>query len=497
MATATTPKDQITEAGRPPAVRAPKPAAARRRSRWKIALGLALVAAAGATLAVKSGIMSADATPLTPLYQVVRMPLPITIKAPGNLESGKNREIVNKVEGQTTILFIVPDGTTVKKGDLLCELDSFAIREKLLAERITIEQGQADLSAAVKTREVAEFALREYEGGTYPQTRLNAEIALKTAETNLDQALGRYEWSTRMHDQGLVARSQMVADHDAKINGEITLARTKGQIHVLEDYTRRKKVIELSASVQRARSDELAKKARLALEESKLKKYEAQLEYCKMTAPIDGLVVHANDGMMRFSGTQEIIQEGTQVRENQTLLRIPDVSQMRVNAKLDEAVVSRAAPGQRARIRVDSLPGEVLRGRVASVQTMSDPVDSWFSEARFYTTMIVVEDAPTSIRPGMAAKVEILASEAQGVIAVPMTAVLQAKGESFVYVGGAGGAMLRRDVRLGGSNEKMIEIVEGLGEGEVVSLDPMAVMTEEEKQLAFSTLEAPTGDDWR
>jgi HlyD family secretion protein len=504
MATATTPKDKAPTvipplAGeRTPTQAAPAPArAALPRRRWPIALGLALLAAAGLAAATTSGLFSGDSTPVTPLYRVVRAPLPITIKAHGSLESGKNREIVNKVEGQTTILFIVPDGTIAKKGDLLCELDSSAIRDKLIAQRITLEQAVSDLASAIKTREVAEFSLREYEGGTYPQARQDAEIALKTAETNLDQAIGRFAWSSRMHELGFVAKSQMVADQDAKVNSEITLDRTKGQIHVLEDYTRRKRVIELNAAVQKARSDELAKQAKLALEETKRKKYEALLENCKMTAPIDGLVVHANDRMMRFSATQEIIQEGTTVRENQTLLRIPDVSQMRVNAKLDEAVVSRAAPGQAVRIRVDALPGVVLQGRIVSVQNMSDPVNRDFPEARFYTTMISIEGATTALRPGMAAKVEILASEAQGVIAVPMRAVLQARGESFVYVGGADGGMHRRDVRLGGSNEEMIEVVEGLGEGEIVSLDPMAVMTEDEKRQAFAAIEAPTGDDWR
>lgn len=497
MATATTPIQEPREAF-PSLGDEPTPAPPRGRSRRKFALAAVLVAGAGAAaVAARSGILHAKATPSTPLYRAVRTQLPITIKAQGGLESGKNRDVINRVEGQTTILFVVPDGTLVKKGDLLCELDSSAIRDKLVAERITIEQAAADVESAVKTREVAEFSLREYEGGTYPQARQNAEIALKTAETNLLQASGRFDWSTRMHAQGFIARSQTIADRDSKANCEITLDRTKGQINVLEDYTRRKKVIELSAAVQKARSDELSKQAKLALEESKRKKYEGLIDHCKMTAPIDGLVVHANDGMMRFGGTQEIIQDGTTVRENQTLLRIPDVSHMRVNAKLDESVVSRAAPGQKARVRIDALTGVVLEGRVTAVQTMSDPINRDFPEARFYTVLVALDNVPRAVRPGMSAKVEILASEADGVLAVPMKAVLQARGENFVYVGGADGSMLRRGVRLGGCNDELIEIVEGLGENEVVSLNPMALMSEDEKRQAFSAIEDAPADDWR
>jgi len=456
---------------------------------------LALIAAAGVGVAAKSGAWSKHGTGVkTPMQRVSRIQIPVTFNARGSLESGKNREVVNRVEGQNRIIFLANDGSMVKKGDLLVELDSSSLRDKLTTERITVQTAAAELQGAVKTREVAEFSLNEYEGGTYPSTKLDADIALKLAETNLIQANQRYDWSSGMYRKGLLARSQTVADRDSKANCEITLDRSQGKIAVLENYTKRKKIIELTAAVAKARSDELSKAAKLALEETKKKKYETLIERCKMFAPVDGLIVHNNEASMRPGSQQELLQEGSMARENQILIKIPDPGSMRVNAKLDESIVSRVPPGSRARIRIDALPGSSLDGKVTAVQQMADQVSRETPEVRLYTALIALDGQNPSLRPGMTAQVEISVRESEPVIAVPAEAVLEVGDDAFVYVDSAQGP-LRRGVRLGGGNGRLIEVVEGLAEGELVSLQPMRLMTEAEKRQAFAAI-ATSAHNW-
>lgn len=465
-----------------------------RRPRRRLLLTLALIAAAGAAIAAKAGVWSTNGTGVkTPMQRVSRLQIPITFSARGSLESGKNHEVVNRVEGQNRVIFLANDGSMVKKGELLIELDSSSLRDKLTTERITVQTAAAELQSAVKTREVAEFSLNEYEGGTYPSTKLDADIALKLAQTNLVQAAQRYEWSTSMYQKGLLARSQTVADRDSKANCEITLDRSQGKIAVLENYTKRKKIIELTAAVAKARSDELSKAAKLALEETKKKKYETLIERCKMFAPVDGLVVHNNEASMRPGSQQELLQEGSMARENQVLIRIPDAGSMRVNAKLDESIVSRVPPGSKAHIRVDALPGTALEGKVSAIHQMADSVTRETPEIRLYTALIGLDGQNPSLRPGMTAQVEIFVRESDPVVAVPAEAVLEIGDEAFVYVDSAQGP-LRRGVRLGGGNGKVVEVAEGLAEGEVVSLEPMRLMTEDEKRQAFSVIANQAGD---
>ena len=214
-----------------------------------------------------------------------------------------------------------------------------------------------------------------------------------------------------------------------------------------------------------------------------------------MFAPVDGLVVHNNEASMRGSSQQELLQEGGMAREKQTLIKIPDAGSMRVNAKLDESIVSRIPIGSRARIQIDAFPGSSLEGKITAIQQMADPVTRETPEVRMYTALVSLDGQNPSLRPGMTAHVEIFVSESEPVVAVPTDAVLEIGHEAFVYVDSAQGP-LRRGVRVGGGNGKVVEIAEGLAEGETVSLQPMRLMTEAEKQRAFATLTG-RADDWR
>ncbi len=66
-----------------------------------------------------------------PPLQVRPANLPVIVTERGSLESSKNEDVYCKVEGQTTIITIVPEGTRVTKGQLVCELDSSALKDQL------------------------------------------------------------------------------------------------------------------------------------------------------------------------------------------------------------------------------------------------------------------------------------------------------------------------------------------------------------------------------
>ena len=96
------------------------------------------------------------------------------------------------------------------------------------------------------------------------------------------------------------------------------------------DYTKPKKIKELQSSVEKARAEELAKKAILALEDMKEKKLERQIASCRIVAPMDGTLVYAppnnNRVVQKRDGTlvnmPAVIEEGATVRERQILFEI-------------------------------------------------------------------------------------------------------------------------------------------------------------------------------
>jgi len=95
----------------------------RKPRRWP--LYLAGVAVVGIAVAVGMNFKKAAGTQgPSPTFAVARVPLTISVSKPGTIKSRNLEVIKSEVEGQTTILTLVPEGTNVKKGDLLVELDA-------------------------------------------------------------------------------------------------------------------------------------------------------------------------------------------------------------------------------------------------------------------------------------------------------------------------------------------------------------------------------------
>jgi RND family efflux transporter MFP subunit len=424
-------------------------------------------------------------------YRVTRGTLPVVVNERGSLESSSNLDVVNTVEGMTTIIYIKPEGSRVKKGELVCELDSANLRDQLTTQVITTKRAEADLEQARKTREVAEIAVKEYIEGTYPQEIESAQGNIKLNEAEKVKAKDRADWSDKMLKIGYVTVSQNTADHLTLQKAEFALKEAQTKLQVLEKYTREKQVKELQANVEKALSDELAKKATFELEKAKEDKLKKQIEACKLYAPGDGLVVYANE-TNRFGSNQPQIEEGASVRERQKIFSLPDISKMRVNTKVHESMVDRVRPGLKARIRVDAFPQQVLDGTVESVQPLPDPTSFFASDVKVYTTLVTIDNPLPGLRPGMTAQVEILVTQLDDVLSVPVQAVLEFKGKDYVYVARPDGTFVRREVKVGTTNDKMIEIKEGLQAGEEVALSPTLLMTEAEKREAFAV--AAKGD---
>jgi len=273
-------------------------------------------------------------------YTARRVNLVVTVKERGNLESSNNQDVVNEVEGQTTIISIRPEGTHVEKGELVCELDSAALRDQLVNQEITTKGAKAQYDNAAKTYEVAEIAVKEYRDGIYPQDLQAFDGEITLAESNLTKARDRLGWSDRMLQKKYVSLAQNLADRGALLNAEIALANARTKKETLVKYTRDKTIKELEAEVEKARSDMLAKNATLQLEEQKENKLRDQIEKCKLYAPIEGLVVYSNETANRpGASNQAMIEEGATVRERQKIFSIPDTAHMRVNTKVHESKI--------------------------------------------------------------------------------------------------------------------------------------------------------------
>src|SRR5262249_6394839 len=253
---------------------------------------------------------------------------------------------------------------------------------------------------------------------------------------------------------------------------------------VLEKYTKEKTIKELESEVKKATSDELAKQATWELEKGKEDKLEKQIANCTLIAPIDGLVVYANDPSRMFGSNQSQIEEGATVRERQKVISIPDIGRMQVNAKVHESQVDKIKTQLRAQVRVDSFADKQLDGLVYEVAPLPDAGNFFSSDIKVYTTKIRITNPIEGLRPGMSAEVKILVDRLDNVLSVPVQAILEYNGQHHVTKK-IGDRYEQSVVTIGPSNEKFVQITKGLAEGDVVVLNPISLMSEEEKREAF------------
>ena len=168
-----------------------------------------------------------------------------------------------------------------------------------------------------------------------------------------------------------------------------------------------------------------------------------------------------------------MIEEGKQVRENQTIIRLPNASRLRVRAKVNENRVEQVRPGMECTILIDAMRDLELNGTVESVSEYPLPsVSRYTSHIKEYSTEIVINQPPSGVRTGMTAKVTIKSEFIENTLQIPLTAIFREEGKSFCLVGGEDNALELRKIDLGSHNMTRAVVLEGLKVGERVVLNP-------------------------
>ena len=286
---------------------------------------------------------------------------------PGEIESAENIEIRSEVRSRSSsgisILEIVPEGTVVKKGDFLVRLDDATLQKDLLRQRISVHQAKAALVKATADYEASQLALEEYLSGSFRESEEQLESAEFVAIENLRRAEEYLVYSKKLAAKGYVSEAQLEADRFAleKAGKELDLAQTK--LEVLRVHSRKAKVNDLNASILTAEAKLESARNSFELEKTQELEIEEQIEKCMIFSPSDGEVTYANKNQ---SGTADgiLIEEGKQVRENQTIIRLPNASLLRVRAKVNENRIEHVRPGMDCVIRLDAMRDIELAGKL-------------------------------------------------------------------------------------------------------------------------------------
>ena len=469
---------------------------------WWLIAGLAAVVAVVVFLALRPKQAQATGS----YFTAKKGDFLISVVEGGTLQAVNEVVIRNEVEGTARVIYIVPEGSYVKKGDLLVELDSASAQDQVNQQLIAVEKAQfalvqaeeqlaiqqsvvdSDIRTAELKLQFAKMDLEKWLSMESEQERTKAANEITTIREKLAIEQEKAQWSVRLEKQGFETKANRDRDMLTVKQTELSFQMATNAFAMLENFDLKKKQRTYESAVHEAEeelkrvkhqgtrkiaqyeADVRTQKITLELSKSKLARDQRNLAAAKIHAPQDGLVVYSVSDN-RFS-SESLIEEGATVRNRQTLIKLPDVSEMKLTVKIHESHINMISPGQPAYIVLDSMPDQRFRGHVSKVGLLPDTTMRWGNpNLKVYATEILVTDKLPDVKPGVSARAEVIITNLQNVISVPLQAVTTRQGKPVVYVAHGEDAK-PVDVQVGLYNTKFIEVTSGLNEGDRILLSP-------------------------
>ena len=285
-------------------------------------------------------------------------------------------------------------------------------------------------------------------------------------------------------------KGQLVAEIDPTVYHAL-LRQAEGQLASAnatvilkhQNLERKRKLVPLNAASQSdfdLATAELAEaEASVVVNEAVCESAKANLEYCKITAPVDGMVI---------SRKVDVGQTVIAAMSTPVLFTIAqDITKMNISASVSEADIGQVRVGQSVDFTVDAFPTETFHGTVTQVRKAPTTTQNVVT----YETIISVENPEQKLFPGMTADVSILVSERKGILKVPNTALRYTppdnasfeqtpprkldRSQRLIYTTSADGMQLKPLIVKSGITDGMdTEIQDGLSEGTQIVISTLA-----------------------
>lgn len=456
----------------------------------------ACIAALLAVLGIAAGVFFAHGSPagepvVARFHKVQRRAVRQVIAEEGDLESARGVEIRSQVEGRNRILWIIPNGEVVKKGDVVVRLDQAAIDEKLSLTRINFHLAKAALIKAKEVHSVAKIALHEYLEGTFVNELQAADAALTVARQAHVAAENMLQHVLNMHKKGYASRGRLESCQVDFLRTRLELAAAQTARSVLVDFARERMVRELEGNLKAAQADLVAAEWSLHLEKARVEHLEEQIRRCVIHAPKDGMILYSNRSDEGRGRDARLIEEGTEVRCTQPILEMPDYDHVQARISLHESIVDRVRPGMKATIRVHDDEAE---GTVVEVANQPSPVGRYAFGLKEYATILRIDRVRDGqpLRPGMSASVEIEVDEVEDALAIPLAGLVELGEDYFCYVRTPEG-IEKRPISIGLADGKVVEVKDGLEPGEEIVIDPRSTLADCRRDIEELASHCETG----
>jgi len=422
-----------------------KPGAGRRK---------ALLWALGAALASGGGyayyrFATASTVVEVPVARVRRGEFIISVRTRGEIRSVRSIILTAPQVPNPTIVRLAESGKPVRKGEVVIEFDT--------AQQ---EQNYLERSTSVRTVE--------------------SEIVQTKASHRITNEMDAMNLMTSGYN---LQRAELEASK-AEILSEIEGAKNRIEVGVTKGELDQVKVtINAHKTTQQADLERLEQKKEKTLRDmNRTKEY---LSKMVVRAPIDGVLNVLPNARTQgsFGSSAPPFKEGDRAWTGAAIAEIPDLSEMRIELKLDEVDRGKLQLGQQLRIRVDAIPEKEFLAELDWISPIAALLYRGMGlTEKVFPARATLKNLDPRLRPGMSATAEIIIDSQTNMLMIPVRASFLHAGKPAVYVQ-KGHDFQIRTIQVGKRNDTDLVVLGGLREGENVALENPAEAAKRAKKL--------------
>jgi len=409
----------------------------------------------------------------------------------GEVQSSENVEIrceVRARNGSLSVLSVSPEGQLAKAGDFLVQLDSTSFEKELEQQNIDLVNAETNVIQAESNLASAKATKEEFIEGTFKQEVKGIQNEIYDAESQIEQAnqelltaTAQLAHSKKLQAKGYITEQTLKAEKFSLKNAEIGVQKAKLSLdlamekkRVLEEISFKKETIQLDADIKASLVKLGSERKSLEVEKEKLAEIKENIDKCTIRVPegVSGQVVYAKESSR--GGTEWILEEGTSVRQNQVLVRLPNPEKMEVKALINEQSITQISNGMPAIVKVDALNNTTLKGIVTKVNQYAESSGWMSSSIRKYAVFVKILDPPITLKPGMNASVTIQVQYEPDVLLAPIQTIYAVQEKQFCLLRKGEDQWETREVTVGGDNSQTVYIKDGLEEGAELVMNPGA-----------------------
>lgn len=361
----------------------------------------------------------------------------LSVKTRGEVRSSHSEFLIAPQVPDPRIVKIAESGKFVKKGDVVVEFDGAQQEQNFIEQKTNVRAADSEIvQAKAEQRITGELDGMNLMTGEYNVQRAELEASKAEVLSAIEGAKNRIDVGVSQGDLGQVKTT--ISSH------------------------------EISNKADMVRLDQ--RKDKTVRDTNRAKGY---LENMQMRAPHDGIVNILPNFRSQgsFGSSPPPFKEGDRAWTGAAIAEIPDLSQMRLELKLEEVDRGKLQLGQTIRARVDSIPDKDF---VAELDWISPIASVSFRgmgmTEKLFPARATLKNLDPRLRPGMTGSAEIILATEKDRLLIPARASFSYSGKPAVYVQ-KGENFVVRPIEIGKRNDTDIVVLSGLKAGEIVALE--------------------------